>query len=185
MRGYMKAFLPESSSIRKNFPEDDIAGEMMVAGWIAGEVLSQALSNREWATNRTSFLASLFNQRRYMVDNLVIGDYGGSCHGVAESEGAMCSCNQGGRTVYMKEFVEGYRANPLVDGKISFRTWECLPSEEVIAPPLNGIASLMADSPLATLALRGFEEGLSAAVVYHGQNKRFGFSVRLVNTTVD
>ncbi|KAF8279473.1 hypothetical protein TcBrA4_0100050 [Trypanosoma cruzi] len=52
---------------------------MMVAGWIAGEVLSQALGNREWVKNRTSFLTSLYNQRRYVVDDIVIGDYGGEC----------------------------------------------------------------------------------------------------------
>ncbi|ESS65927.1 receptor-type adenylate cyclase [Trypanosoma cruzi Dm28c] len=51
----------------------------MVAGWIAGEVLSQALGSREWVKDRKSFLASLYNQRRYVVDDIVIGDYGGEC----------------------------------------------------------------------------------------------------------
>ncbi|EKF27234.1 receptor-type adenlyate cyclase, putative [Trypanosoma cruzi marinkellei] len=60
-----------------HFLKDDGDGEMMVAGWIAGEVLSQALGSREWVKDRKSFLASLYNQRRYVVDDIVIGDYGG------------------------------------------------------------------------------------------------------------
>ncbi|PWV04845.1 putative receptor-type adenylate cyclase [Trypanosoma cruzi] len=185
MRSYMEKFLPESSGLRKNFPDNAIAGEMMVAGWIAGEILSQTLSSREWAKNRDAYLASLYNQRRYMVDNLVIGDYGGSCQGVAESEGAMCYCNQGGRTVYMKEFVDGHRADPLVDGTISFRTWECNPSEAVIVPPLNGFAIAMRDNPLAIFALRAFGVGAKAAVNNNSLIRRFAFTVNFVNSTVD
>ncbi|PBJ75301.1 receptor-type adenylate cyclase [Trypanosoma cruzi cruzi] len=185
MRRFMENFLPESNSIRKNFPDDDIGGEMMVAGWIAGEILSQTLSSREWAKNRDAYLASLYNQRRYMVDNLVIGDYGGSCQGVAESEGAMCYCNQGGRTVYMKKFVDGHRAEPLVDGTISFWTWQCSPSEAVIVPPLNGFAIAMRDNPLAIFALRAFGVGARAAVVNNSLIKRFAFTVQSVNSTVD
>ncbi|PBJ69664.1 receptor-type adenylate cyclase [Trypanosoma cruzi cruzi] len=185
MRSYLEKFLPESSSLRKNFPDDDIEGEMMVAGWIAGEILSQTLNNREWLKDINTFLASLFNQRRYMVDNLVIGDYGGSCQGVAESEGAMCYCNQGGRTVYMKEFVEGYRTDPLVDGTISFWTWQCNPSEEAIVPPLNGVAFFMSDSPDAILALRAFGVGAKAAFSKTSPTKRFEFLLTLVNTTLD
>ncbi|PBJ72393.1 receptor-type adenylate cyclase [Trypanosoma cruzi cruzi] len=185
MRRFMENFLPESSSIRKNFPDDDIEGEIMVAGWIAGEILSQTLSSREWAKNRDAYLASLYNQRRYMVDNLVIGDYGGSCQGVAESEGAMCYCNQGGRTVYMKKFVDGHRAEPLVDGTISFWTWQCSPSEAVIVPPLNGFAIAMRDNPLAIFALRAFGVGARAAVVNNSLIKRFAFTVQVVNSAVD
>ncbi|ESS55456.1 putative receptor-type adenylate cyclase [Trypanosoma cruzi Dm28c] len=185
MRRFMENFLPETSSIRKNFPDDDIGGEMMVAGWIAGEILSQTLSSREWAKNRDAYLASLYNQRRYMVDNLVVGDYGGSCQGMAESEGAMCYCNQGGRTVYMKEFVDGHRAETLVDGTISFRTWQCSPSESVIVPPFNGFAIAMQDNPLATFALRAFGVGARAAVVNNSLIKRFSFTVQVVNSTVD
>ncbi|RNC55919.1 receptor-type adenylate cyclase b, partial [Trypanosoma cruzi] len=185
MRSYMEKFLPESSSLRKNFPDDDIEGEMMVAGWIAGEILSQALNNREWLKDINTFLASLFNQRRYMVDNLVIGDYGGSCQGVAESEGAMCYCNQGGRTVYMKKFVEGYRTDPLVDGTISFWTWQCNPSEAVIFPPLNGFAIALRDNPLAFFTLRDFGVGAIAAVNNNTIIRRFAFTVNFVNSTVD
>nr|CAA09737.2 adenylyl cyclase [Trypanosoma cruzi] len=182
----MGEFLPGKQCFSQGtFPDNAIAGEMMVAGWIAGEILSQTLSSREWAKNRDAYLASLYNQRRYMVDNLVIGDYGGSCQGVAESEGAMCYCNQGGRTVYMKEFVDGHRADPLVDGTISFRTWECNPSEAVIVPPLNGFAIAMRDNPLAIFALRAFGVGAKAAVNNNSLIRRFAFTVNFVNSTVD
>ncbi|EKF27244.1 receptor-type adenylate cyclase, putative, partial [Trypanosoma cruzi marinkellei] len=77
MRAYLARKKEEQLGVGRNFPKDDNEGEMMVAGWIAGEVLSQALGSREWVKNRTSFLASLYNQRRYVVDDIVIGDYGG------------------------------------------------------------------------------------------------------------
>ncbi|EKF26929.1 receptor-type adenlyate cyclase, putative, partial [Trypanosoma cruzi marinkellei] len=67
----MRAYLEKSDHTHNagadHFLKDDGDGEMMVAGWIAGEVLSQALGSREWVKNRTSFLASLYNQRRYVV----------------------------------------------------------------------------------------------------------------------
>ncbi|EKF33074.1 receptor-type adenylate cyclase, putative [Trypanosoma cruzi marinkellei] len=50
--------------------DDEDDGEMMVSGWIAGELLSQALGGREWVKDRTSFLASLYKQRRYWLTKL-------------------------------------------------------------------------------------------------------------------
>ncbi|EKG08367.1 receptor-type adenylate cyclase, putative, partial [Trypanosoma cruzi] len=72
----MRAYLTHSGqkyyADKDHFLKDDGDGEMMVAGWIAGEVLSQALGSREWVKDRKSFLVSLYNQRRYVVDNIVI-----------------------------------------------------------------------------------------------------------------
>ncbi|ESL05226.1 receptor-type adenylate cyclase, partial [Trypanosoma rangeli SC58] len=119
-QGVMRDYLANSGQTDYNdsdhFLKNDSDGELMVGGWIAGEVLAQALSNPEWVSNRKAFMASLFNQRRYVVDDLVIGDYGGECKGAAASQGATCYCNQGGRTVYMKRFVEGYRAEAVKEG---------------------------------------------------------------------
>ncbi|KEG05636.1 receptor-type adenylate cyclase, partial [Trypanosoma grayi] len=108
-----------------HFLNNDNDGELMVAGWIAGEVFSQALSNRNDLKDRETFRRSLFNQRRYVVDDLVIGDFGGECRGAAVSQRATCRCNQGGRTVYMKRFVEGYRAEVVKDGLLTYSASQC------------------------------------------------------------
>ncbi|EAN82586.1 putative receptor-type adenylate cyclase [Trypanosoma cruzi] len=79
MRAYLTHSGQKDYADKDHFLKDDGDGEMMVAGWIAGEVLSQALGSREWVKDRKSFLASLYNQRRYVVDDIVIGDYGGDC----------------------------------------------------------------------------------------------------------
>ncbi|PBJ68436.1 receptor-type adenylate cyclase [Trypanosoma cruzi cruzi] len=79
MRAYLTRSGQKDYADKDHFLKDDGDGEMMVAGWIAGEVLSQALGSREWVKDRKSFLASLYNQRRYVVDDIVIGDYGGEC----------------------------------------------------------------------------------------------------------
>ncbi|EKF26496.1 receptor-type adenylate cyclase, putative, partial [Trypanosoma cruzi marinkellei] len=138
-------------------------GEMMVAGWIAGEVLSQALGSREWVKNRTSFLASLYNQRRYVVDDIVIGDYGGECKAGAASQGATCRCNQGGRTVYIKKFVEKFRAEDVVEGAFTLKLWECGASRIVLHAPLNGLAATIQDGVVAQLAMRSMLVGVDAA----------------------
>ncbi|EKF28280.1 receptor-type adenylate cyclase, putative, partial [Trypanosoma cruzi marinkellei] len=137
-----------------HFLKDDNDGEMMVAGWIAAEVLSQALGSREWVKNRTSFLASLYNQRRYVVDDIVIGDYGGECEMGAASQGATCRCNQGGRTVYIKKFVEKFRAEDVVEGAFTLKLWECGASRIVLHAPLNGLAATIQDGVVAQLAMR-------------------------------
>ncbi|RNE96331.1 receptor-type adenylate cyclase [Trypanosoma rangeli] len=107
--------------------------ELVAAGWVAGEVLAQALSNCRGVSGRKAFMASLFNQRRCVVDDLVVGEYGGECKGAAASQGATCRRNEGGRTVYMKRFVEGYRAEAVGGGRMAFRLSDCNVSNAFIA----------------------------------------------------
>ncbi|EKF26465.1 receptor-type adenylate cyclase, putative, partial [Trypanosoma cruzi marinkellei] len=163
MRAYLARKKEEQLGVGRNFPNDDNEGEMMVAGWIAGEVLSQALGSREWVKNRTSFLASLYNQRRYVVDDIVIGDYGGECKAGAASQGATCRCNQGGRTVYIKKFVEKFRAEDVVEGAFTLKLWECGASRIVLHAPLNGLAATIQDGVVAQLAMRSMLVGVDAA----------------------
>ncbi|RNF26354.1 receptor-type adenylate cyclase, partial [Trypanosoma conorhini] len=107
MRDYLNNSGQRDYDDSEYFLKNDGDGELMVSGWIAGEVLVQAVGNYRGVKNRTSFKASIFNQRRYVIDDLVFGDYGGDCNDEAEAQGAVCRCNQGGGTVYMKRFVEG------------------------------------------------------------------------------
>ncbi|MGK7235963.1 hypothetical protein [Streptomyces hygroscopicus] len=107
MRHYLKQSGQGDFKDTEVFLHNDMDGEMMVGGWLAGETLVQALSTLEWKQGRVAFMNSLYNQRRYIIDDLVIGDFGGDCSKIAVTQGAVCQCNQGGKTVYMKEVIEG------------------------------------------------------------------------------
>ncbi|AAZ10979.1 receptor-type adenylate cyclase GRESAG 4, putative [Trypanosoma brucei brucei TREU927] len=129
-----------------NFHHDDVDGELMVYGWIAGEVLSQALSSREWLTSRKAFMESLYNQRRYVIDDLVIGDFGGDCKGGAGERGAACNCNQGGSVVYVKQFAENYKLLPAKNPVKVIQHGMCDADGIILYAPLNGLFILSNES---------------------------------------
>ncbi|RNE95266.1 receptor-type adenylate cyclase, partial [Trypanosoma conorhini] len=139
----------------------------MVDGWIGGEVLAQALRDCKGVRDRKSFMESLFNQRRYLIDDLVIGDFGGECKGEAEARGAVCHCNQGGAAVYMKRFVEGFRAEVVDKGLTTFSLSSCHGSEIEAPPVFSGAAFLMNDSAVAKAA--SAELLLGGALAYSPQ----------------
>ncbi|AAZ11590.1 receptor-type adenylate cyclase GRESAG 4, putative [Trypanosoma brucei brucei TREU927] len=137
-----------------HYLEDDNAGEMMVYGWLAGEVLFQALNNAPQLTNRTSFRESLYKQRRYVIDDLVVGDFGGECDEAVALQGAMCKCNQGGSMVYMKSIVNGFRPAPLWEGHLTWGVSECSSANVHVGAPLSGLFLLLADNKIALRASR-------------------------------
>ncbi|RNC31927.1 adenylate cyclase, partial [Trypanosoma cruzi] len=169
-----------------HFLKDDGDGEMMVAGWIAGEVLSQALSSREWVKDRKSFLASLYNQRRYVVDDIVIGDYGGECKAGAASHGAACLCNQGGRNVYIKAIMDGCRLKPFED-VMQFRVSECEASGVTFPPFFVGLYLTMNDTAVAQKACLQFDIIFKVASSRHHDwwEKGVVFAYSLQSTTHD
>ncbi|KAF8299914.1 receptor-type adenylate cyclase, putative [Trypanosoma cruzi] len=156
MRAYLTHSGQKDYADKDHFLKDDGDGEMMVAGWIAGEVLSQALGSREWVKDRKSFLASLYNQRRYVVDDIVIGDYGGECKAGAASHGAACRCNQGGRNVYIKAIMDGCRLKPFED-VMQFRVSECETSGVTFPPFFVGLYLTMNDTTVAQKACLQFD----------------------------
>ncbi|AAZ10966.1 receptor-type adenylate cyclase GRESAG 4, putative [Trypanosoma brucei brucei TREU927] len=158
-----------------NFDHDDVDGELMVYGWIAGEVLSQALSSREWLTSRKAFMESLYNQRRYVIDDLVIGDFGGDCKGGAGERGAACNCNQGGNVLYINVVGNDERFHTVQGGTTVFEPSRCLAESVRLYSPLNTLMFLMLDRELAQV---------SSEALYYGANVltgngRFGQSDRL------
>ncbi|KAH9600906.1 Adenylyl cyclase class-3/4/guanylyl cyclase [Trypanosoma melophagium] len=148
----------------QHFLNDDTDGETMVAGWMAGEVLVRAMSNPLSLKDRTTFTTSLFDQRRYLIDDLVIGDFGGDCSDTAVSMGAVCRCNQGGRTVYMKRFIKGFRSEHITKGRMTFDTAECYTTSVLLLAPLNGVSFFVTDSKLAMEALSTMSIGVLAAL---------------------
>ncbi|KEG05778.1 receptor-type adenylate cyclase, partial [Trypanosoma grayi] len=167
-RAVMQEYLTHSGQKEfkdhKRFLNNDNDGELMVAGWIAGEVFSQALSNRNDLKDRETFRRSLFNQRRYVVDDIVIGDFGGECIGKASLQGSICQCNQGGRTVYMKRFVEGYRAEVVKDGLLTYSASQCYVTSFQMLAPLNSVAVAISDMAVATKASENFHTGAAAGL---------------------
>ncbi|PWV05981.1 putative receptor-type adenylate cyclase [Trypanosoma cruzi] len=171
---------------KDHFLKDDGDGAMMVAGWIAGEVLSQALGNREWVKNRTSFLTSLYNQRRYVVDDIVIGDYGGECKSEAASQGATCRCNQGGRIVQINRVMGAHRLKPFKD-VMRFHLSNCNVSYVKIPPVFIGLYFLMDDNAFAFTACLQFDVVFAAASFRHEKWWEQGavFAYPLRSTTYD
>ncbi|KEG05544.1 adenylyl cyclase, partial [Trypanosoma grayi] len=103
------------------------------------------------------------NQRRYLIDDLVIGDYGDDCSAISYSEGGICRCNQGGRTVYMKRFVEGYRSEKILSGELTIPSSVCYTDGIRLHAPLNEVSLLMTDDAYAVRATIGMKTGAFAA----------------------
>ncbi|CCD15924.1 unnamed protein product, partial [Trypanosoma congolense IL3000] len=122
-----------------DFDHDDIEGELMVYGWIAGEVLAQALSGRQWLRSREAFMESLYNQRRYVIDDLVIGDFGGNCKGAAGKHGAVCQCNQGGNIVRVKSLLSTGRISSIKALENTFKPSVCYFNRTRLKAPLSGL----------------------------------------------
>ncbi|AAZ11036.1 receptor-type adenylate cyclase GRESAG 4, putative [Trypanosoma brucei brucei TREU927] len=142
-----------------NFTEQDTEGELMVSGWIAGEVLKQALSCREWLTSRDAFITSLYNQRRYVIDDIVVGDFGGECRGMAGERGASCLCNQGGNVVYMKKMEEDHRLYPMKEGVLALTSSRCYRDLSQLYAPLSGIMFKLTDDPKALRTAEAIYDG--------------------------
>ncbi|CCD13853.1 unnamed protein product [Trypanosoma congolense IL3000] len=133
-------------------PEDyfnSSIGEKMVLGWVTGEVLYQAVSHRRLLANRTTFARSLYKQRRYVINDLVIGDFGDECEEEAARQGATCHCNQGGTVVYMKRVVDDFRFSPVTEGFLTLGTSVCSSTALELSAPLSGVVVFITDNHIA------------------------------------
>ncbi|RHW67462.1 Adenylate and Guanylate cyclase catalytic domain containing protein [Trypanosoma brucei equiperdum] len=137
-------------------------GELMVLGWLAGELLVRALVESVSLTNRTLFKASLYNQRRYLIDDMVIGDFGGECSEDAQRQGAVRRCNQGGNIVYMKKVVDQYHLEPLREGFLTWGTSRCFSEGVRVGAPLSGVVILASDHTVAHRANSRYFSGATA-----------------------
>ncbi|CBH17551.1 receptor-type adenylate cyclase GRESAG [Trypanosoma brucei gambiense DAL972] len=149
-------------AMRQELLEDDTSGELMLTGWITGEVVSRALRSTLSLTNSTAFIDSLYEQRRYLIDDLVVGDFGGDCDAFAAWQGAVCQCNQGGSVVYMKEVVDGFRLQPVVTGFLTWGASECSSAGVVLRAPLNGLIVQLMDNVVVYRASLRYLNGASA-----------------------
>ncbi|RHW72603.1 Adenylate and Guanylate cyclase catalytic domain containing protein [Trypanosoma brucei equiperdum] len=145
-----------------HFTINEAISDLMMTGWLTGEILSQALHSTDVLTDRTAFMDSLYRQRRYVVDDLVVGDYGNECGEFASMQGAMCNCNQGGSAVYMKEVVDGFRIEPLQRGFLAWGASQCSSANVKVYAPLYGVFILIADSYITERSARRWYEGASS-----------------------
>ncbi|KEG05210.1 putative receptor-type adenylate cyclase, partial [Trypanosoma grayi] len=72
--------------------------------------------------------------------------------------------NQGGRTVYMKRFVDEYKAEVLDKGLMTFRTSDCSASEVFLPPEFCGAVVMLVNDPLALRTSSSLGVGYLAAV---------------------
>ncbi|RNE97263.1 adenylate cyclase, partial [Trypanosoma conorhini] len=164
MEDYLKNSGQTDYSDADHFLKNELDGELMVAGWEVGEVLLQLFASREWTSSHQAFQKSLFNQRRYVIDDLVIGDFGGACEGQAAVLGAICECNQGGRTVYIKTFNEYFKPVTLEDDEFTYPLSVCYPSSVHLLTPINALEVLIGDSKRASYATNEISCGEKAAI---------------------
>ncbi|KAG8347607.1 putative receptor-type adenylate cyclase [Trypanosoma vivax] len=153
MDGFQESFRANLSRYADLYTKNDFDGEMMVSGWISGKVLAQALSNPEYRRNRTLFANSLYNQRRYPIDDIVIGVFGGNCSAVAQQGGATCRRNQGGRNVYMKKVMNRTQLQPVKDGFLRCNHADCYSENYKVLSPINALAVNITDDKVASPVL--------------------------------
>ncbi|XP_018644076.1 receptor-type adenylate cyclase, putative [Schistosoma mansoni] len=129
-----------------------VDGEPVMYGWIVGEVLSQSLANREFLSSRKEYMESLYRQRRYVINDLVIGDFGGECGSAAADYGAACNCNQGGNVVYLNSLSSDYALVDIRNGLTVFNPSSCYYDGMRVESPVNGLIFLLWDNPAALRA---------------------------------
>ncbi|MGK7235968.1 hypothetical protein [Streptomyces hygroscopicus] len=98
---------------------------VMLAGWIAGEVLSQAISDFNPSLGREEFISSLFNQRTYFIGDVAVGTFGGDISEELVKAGAVARCNQGATAAYVKKFLDATTSEAVPEGDFSFPIHVC------------------------------------------------------------
>ncbi|EAN78995.1 expression site-associated gene 4 (ESAG4) protein, putative [Trypanosoma brucei brucei TREU927] len=180
----------------EHFDTNHNSGELMVLGWLAGEMLMRALVDTISLTNRTLFRLSLYNQRRYLIDDMVIGDFGGECGSAAQLQGAVCRCNQGGSVVYMKEVVGKYHLEAVEEGLLTWGTTRCFSTGIRVYAPLSGLVILISDNHVVQRAnslyfsgavtLTGNDHiGDNDRLFFHSLNSSYSGAAKDLNDTLD
>ncbi|KEG06250.1 receptor-type adenylate cyclase, partial [Trypanosoma grayi] len=179
----MSKYLSDSGQQTYNDTEqhlnDDRDGETMVAGWLAGEVLLQTLAFYDSTHDRDWYVRSLFAQRRYLIDDFVIGDFGDSVDRKAAAQGAAFQCNQGGNLVFVKKFVENFRAVNVPEGQYAAPLTECYKKYELYDPAL-AVTLNRSDGNAGTYALEVMLRGMMGAI---DPNAKHPYSVKILQTT--
>ncbi|AAZ11642.1 receptor-type adenylate cyclase GRESAG 4, putative [Trypanosoma brucei brucei TREU927] len=159
----------------EHYLKDDKLGEMMVFGWLAGEVLFEALNNAPQLTNRTSFMESLYKQRRYVIDDFVVGDFGGECDEGAALQGAMCNCNQGGSMAHMRVVVNSLSLKPMNSASVTWSVSECSSANVQVSAPLIGLYVVLTDDKVAQRASMRWSLGARSLEEADDVDKRIFF----------
>ncbi|EAN78976.1 expression site-associated gene 4 (ESAG4) protein, putative [Trypanosoma brucei brucei TREU927] len=185
MSEYLKTHVSETNITEADyFLTHGTEGELMVYGWLAGEVLTQALSSLEWLKDRTTFVRSLYSQRRYVINDIVIGDYGGTCEGEAAKHGATCECNQGSKAVYVKEMLENGQTTTMESGFTVVKASQCYTESSELQGPLNGLTVFMEDDDTASKAAALWQKGASHLVGKGDLGHSDRFFLHAFNTTI-
>ncbi|KEG05281.1 receptor-type adenylate cyclase, partial [Trypanosoma grayi] len=107
------------------------------------------------------------------------------CSGIADSHGAICRCNQGGRVVYAKHFVEDYALERILEGTLLLNPMECYANNFVLLPAFSMVTMVMTDRQDAVRAMEDIAYGTTAAIGTQESTESFHFmSARAINTTV-
>jgi adenylate cyclase len=118
----------------------------MLSGWIVVTALMMTFSHVGWTASATTYMAGLFEQNRYVAGNdLVLGDYGGTCSACAAAQEAMCFCNQGGQTAFLTTIKNSQLTS--VGVNLPYAITECHTTSATIDCPLSFVLLNFTDVP--------------------------------------
>lgn len=97
-------------------------------------------------------MKSLYNKRRYPIDNIVVGDFGGECRNMAGERGVSCLRNQGGSVMCMKKVEKDLHLHPMKEAILTLGSSRCYRDLPQLYGPLSGVMFNITDDPKALRA---------------------------------
>ncbi|GET87570.1 receptor-type adenylate cyclase b [Leishmania tarentolae] len=173
------------SDMSNFFNEHPCTTQMMVTGWIAGSVIAKTLRRSSYIANRTAYRNNLFSQQRYIIgDDFVLGDYGGPCTYTAQFLGAVCYCNQGGRSAVLSSLDKAVW-KVISDSGVSFTQKHCYSEGATLPEPLNFLALVFEEHPLLARVSLEANSTILALSTYMNYNESpvSAVALNVINTT--
>nr|Q99279.1 RecName: Full=Receptor-type adenylate cyclase GRESAG 4.1; AltName: Full=ATP pyrophosphate-lyase; AltName: Full=Adenylyl cyclase [Trypanosoma brucei brucei]CAA36364.1 putative adenyl/guanylyl cyclase [Trypanosoma brucei] len=165
----------------EHYLKDDKLGEMMVFGWLAGEVLFEALNNAPQLTNRTSFMESLYKQRRYVIDDFVVGDFGGECDEALHYRVPCVIAIKAAAWTHMRVVDDSLSLKPMKKGSVTWSVSECSSANVQVSAPLIGLYVVLTDDKVAQRASMRWSLGARSIEEADDVDKRIFFHSLKVN----
>lgn len=90
----------------KNIASENYAiGNLMYEGYLLGGMIAFAVRQTEFIQSPSKFINGLFTgYTQFILETNTVGYYGGYCSPMLKEQGAICSCNEGGQTMWVLKY---------------------------------------------------------------------------------